>query len=606
MACFHHMPFGAEPYSNGVRFRLWAPAANHVELSLEENSDRRLVPMLAVDEGWFEHREPGVNAGCRYRYRIDRGLEVPDPASRYQADDVHGASMVIEPRGYRWRTADWRGRPWHETVIYELHVGSFTPAGTFDGVCEQLDHLRTLGVTALELMPLADFPGQRNWGYDGVLPFAPDARYGTPDDLKHLIDSAHALGLQVFLDVVYNHFGPDGNYLHVYAPQFFTERIVTPWGAGIDFTRAEVRAFYIHNALFWLEEYRFDGLRLDAVHAIQDPSRPDILEELAIEVQARFAGRRHVHLVLENDANQSHYLLRTNAGYPRYYSAQWNDDCHHALHVLATGEHDGYYEDYRERPAQRLARCLAQGFAYQGESSRHRGGRRRGEPSVQLPATAFVNFIQNHDQVGNRALGERIERLIQPAAMRALTAVLLLAPAVPLLFMGQEWAASQPFPFFCDFHDQLAEQVREGRRREFARFAEFRAPAARARIPDPNAAATFAAAILDWSALTQPAHADWVAFHRDLLAVRRRLIEPRLAGMRGHCGCIRFAVDAALGVSWTLGDGSLLHLSANLGGSAVAGLPPPPSGELLYPAAVDQPPSPGAAWSVVWQLEPSP
>ncbi len=368
-----------------------------------------------------------------------------------------------------------------------------------------------------------------------------------------------------------------------------------------------MRSFFIHNALYWLEEYRFDGLRFDAVHAIRDPSVPDILEELAAQVHARFAGHRWVHLVLENDANQSHYLQCPGVDRPSFsYRAQWNDDCHHALHVLATGEDDGYYEDYADNPAAHLARCLAEGFAYQGEVSPHRAGRPRGERSAQLAATAFVNFMQNHDQVGNRAWGERIGQLAEPAAIRALCRVLLLAPGVPMLFMGEEWAASQPFPFFCDFHDPLADDVRAGRRREFARFAEFRDPAARARIPDPNAATTFAAAVLDWSALDQPPHTDWLALYSALLALRQRVVVPRLAGMEGHCGRIRFVIATALGVSWRLGDGSELHLSANLGATVIGGLPGPPAGEVICPAAGELPRQWLPAWTVVWQLATTP
>ena len=316
----------------------------------------------------------------------------------------------LNPTHTSGATADWRGRPWEEVVIYEMHVGTFTPAGTFAAAMERLEYLADLGVTAIELMPLADFPGKRNWGYDGVLLFAPESSYGTPDDLKRLIDAAHAHRLMVFLDVVYNHFGPEGNYLHAYAPQFFNLASSDSVGCGDRFHSRPVRDFFVHNALYWLEEFHFDGLRLDAIHAIADDSQPRHRDrDRAKLVSVRGPGReRHVHLVLENDKNQARYLPRDSARRPVWANAQWNDDIHHALHVLTTGERDGYYADYASRPLWFLGRCLAEGFAFQGDSSPYREGSTRGEPSVGLPATAFVDFVQTHDQVGNRAFGERI------------------------------------------------------------------------------------------------------------------------------------------------------------------------------------------------------
>ncbi|MGH8600654.1 MAG: alpha-amylase family glycosyl hydrolase, partial [Burkholderiales bacterium] len=345
----HSMPFGAQLQDDGdVRFRLWAPAARQVDLYLEDEAAHRFLPMAALpapDAGWFALTTPQAAGGSRYRFRIDGGQLVPDPASRWQPRDVHGASEVIDALAWDWDDGGWHGRPWHEAVFYELHVGAFTPDGTFAGVGARLDHLAALGVTAIELMPVADFPGARNWGYDGVLPFAPDGRYGRPDALKQLVAAAHARGLMMFIDVVYNHFGPDGNYLHLYAPQFFTDRHHTPWGNAINFDGQQsrtVRGFFIHNALYWLEEYRFDGLRLDAVHAIVDESEPDILTELSAAVRDGPGRERQIHLVLENDANEARYVARDDHGSPCAYSAQWNDDVHHALHVIATGEHGGY------------------------------------------------------------------------------------------------------------------------------------------------------------------------------------------------------------------------------------------------------------------------
>ena len=566
----HELPFGAELVAEGVRFRLWAPKAQSAALRLEGTLD---LSMERKPDGWFELTTAAARAGSRYRYVID-GHAVPDPASRHQPQDVHGPSEVINPAGYDWREAAWRGRRWEEIVLYELHTGSFSERGDFAGVESRLDHLVGLGVTALELMPVTDFPGRRNWGYDGALLFAPDAQYGRPEDLKRLVDACHARGLAVFLDVVYNHFGPEGNYLHLYAPDFFTERHHTPWGAAIDFASPDVRRFYVENALYWLEEFHVDGLRFDAVHAILEDSPRSILVEIAETVRQRFAGERHIHLVLENDKNEAH-LLR-----PDLFTAQWNDDLHHCLRVLTSGEVEGYYADYAEAPIERLGRALAEGYAYQGEHSCYRG-RARGEPSAHLPATSFVAFIQNHDQVGNNAFGERLARLAKPEAIRAAAAVYLLSPQIPLLFMGEEWGAEQPFPFFCDFEPELADKVRDGRRREFVKFPAFRDPAARERIPDPCADATFASAVLDWKAAEQPPHRDWLAWYKRVLRLRAREIAPRLAGMPDHAGEWRPLGARALQATWRLGDGSRLVLLANFGVDALA-LTEPPPGRLLF------------------------
>lgn len=588
----------------GVRFRLWAPAAGRVNLWLT-TPEPQTIAMAAVGGGWHEVVTDTAGPGSRYQFVIDGGIAVPDPASRYQPDDVHAASTVVDPDAFVWVQDGWRGRPWHETVLYELHVGTFTPEGTFAGVERRLDHLVDLGVTAVELMPVNDFSGRRNWGYDGVLPYAPDSAYGTPDDLKRLVDAAHGRGLMIFLDVVYNHFGPDGNYLHLYAPSFFTNRYATPWGAAIDFGCREARDFFIHNALYWLEEYRFDGLRLDAVHAIIDDGSPDFLTELADRVNRQFAGRRPVHLVLENDDNAARYLSRDAQGAPRHYVAQWNDDIHHASHVLATGERSGYYADYADDPIAHLGRCLAEGFAYQGEPSVHRDGRLRGVPAAHLPPGAFVAFLQNHDQVGNRALGERIAFLASEPVRKALLATLLLAPSPPLLFMGEEWGATQPFPFFCDFGDELADSVREGRCREFARFAAFRDEAARARIPDPNAQGTFDRAVLDWSVLGSPSHARWLAFYQALLALRHREIVPRLDRLATEGRRWSRRAGRGLTVVWPLVGGSELHLLANFGDTEILGCPPPPGRPLFATsenAVADARRSVLPRWSVVWSL----
>jgi maltooligosyltrehalose trehalohydrolase len=586
------MPFGTRLLAGGgAEFRLWAPAARAVDW-IGGTDDMR--PMVAGSDGWFALQVESAVAGERYAYRVDGGVIVPDPASRFNPDDVHAPSELIDPRAYAWRDTDWRGRAWHEAVIYELHVGSFTRAGTFAAAIERLDELAALGVTAIELMPVADFAGRRNWGYDGVLPFAPDASYGRPEALKQLVDAAHARNLMVLLDVVYNHFGPDGNYLHVYAPAFFTERHQTPWGAAINFDGASsrtVRDFFIHNALYWLEEYHFDGLRLDAVHAIVDDSAVHIVEELAQAVRAGPGRARPVHLVLENDDNAAYPLRRDPDGLPLAATAQWNDDAHHAAHVLASGEVDGYYADYAAQPAALLARVLAEGFAYQGERSAYRNGAPRGEASVALPPAAFVNYLQTHDQVGNRAFGERLAQFADAQALRALYACLLLAPAPPMLFMGEEFAASSPFLFFCDFAGDLARAVTEGRRAEFGRFARFADAAVRARIPDPNAPATFQRSKLDWAERGRAPHAEWLAFIARLLALRRDRLGPLLAHARS--GQYEVAAPAVIRVRWPLGEASL-HLLANLAPvAAPAPTQPWSTGDVIYQnatAGIELPP----------------
>jgi malto-oligosyltrehalose trehalohydrolase/4-alpha-glucanotransferase len=576
----HAMPFGADLRADGtVRFRLWAPPHDEIRLAIDGAAE--LQDMQALGAGWHELVTDLARAGTRYRFLLPDGLAVPDPASRHQPQDVHGPSEVVDPAAYAWQDAGWQGRPWDEAVLYELHVGAFTPAGTFRAAIDKLDHLVALGVTALELMPIGDFPGRRNWGYDGVLPYAPDAVYGRPEDLKALVDAAHARGLMILLDVVYNHFGPEGAYIHVIAPQTFTDRHKTPWGTAVNTDGVEagpVREFFIHNALYWIEEFHFDGLRLDAVHAILDDSPRHLLEELAERVRAA-APDRHIHLVLENEENETARLARDAAGRPRWYTAQWNDDVHHVLHVAASGEDNGYYGDYKS-DTWKLGRALAEGFAFQGEIMPYRG-RRRGEPSAQLPPTAFVAFIQNHDQVGNRAFGDRLTMIAPPAAVRAVAATYLLLPQVPMLFMGEEWGAAQPFPFFCDFGPDLADAVRRGRRAEFARFPEFRDPTTRERIPDPLAGATFAAAKLAWNDVAHPPHAGWLHWYRRVLAVRHRDIVPRLAGIRAG-GDFATLGSGAVVVRWALGaPGGELVLAANLSATPARGFPPV-SGRVLW------------------------
>jgi malto-oligosyltrehalose trehalohydrolase len=554
-----HLPFGANLIEPGrTRFRIWAPAQRRLALAI---AGRAPLPLMRGHNGWFEI-EADCGAGTRYHYVLEDGTNVPDPAARAQAGDVHGDSVVVDTASYRWRQTAWRGRSWRETVIYELHPGLL---GGFNGVARELPRLAAIGFTAIELMPIAEFPGARNWGYDGVLPFAPEASYGSPDDLKALIDAAHQHGLMIFLDVVYNHFGPDGNYLHLYAPQMFRDDIATPWGPAIDFRRDEVRRFFVENALYWLIEYRFDGLRFDAVHAICDPNW---LDEMAAEVRRTTGPGRHVHLVLENDDNTARHLAGD-------FDAQWNDDGHHVLHVLLTGEHEGYYADYADAPAARLARCLQEGFIYQGEPSAYRDGKERGTPSAALPPTAFVLFLQNHDQVGNRAFGERLTALACAEALEAAIALQLLCPQIPLVFVGEERASASPFLFFTDHHPELAQAVRDGRRREFARFAQFSDPQQLKRIPDPNALATFERS----RATSRSADAEKREnLYRRLLALRRSEIIPRLDGARAlEASAVG---PAAVLARWRMSDGAVLVLASNLGGEAAA-IPPHPD-RLLF------------------------
>ena len=579
----HAMPFGAEVLGGGgVRFRLWAPGALRVELVFENQSLR----MAEQGEGWYETTAK-ARPGTLYKYRIDGRHEVPDPASRFQPRDAEGPSEVVDPHAFEWQDEGWQGRPWQEAVIYELHVGTFTSQGSYAAVIPKLPYLKDLGVTALELMPLSDFAGRRNWGYDGVLPYAPDSAYGRPEELKALVQAAHQAGLMVFLDVVYNHFGPKGNFLGLYAPQFFTERHKTPWGAAIDFGLDPVRRYFIHNALYWLEEYRFDGLRFDAVHAIVDDSPRHILEDIAAAVRARDPDR-HVHLVLENDANQARFL-----GEGRY-DAQWNDDVHHAYHVLATGESDGYYVAYSGQPARHLARCLAEGYAYQGEVSPF-SNEPRGENSGHLPPAAFVGFLQNHDQIGNRAHGERLASLADEAKLKVLSSILLLAPSPPLVFMGEEWGCRQPFLFFCDFAGELGEAVRNGRREEFARFAAFADPKARARIPDPLAEQTFKRSVLRWRDARATPGRGWLAHYRKLLELRRAEIAPRRFGP----GRYRMLGERAFEVTWDGADGAL-RLLANLGDAPMQ-LESQPGGRILWGNDTGRRVE---AWTVLWQLDP--
>ena len=554
------MHFGAiKLETDRTAFSIWAPQATQVDVVLND-----AILRMEREESGVWRTEGVANVGTEYCYKIDNDMLIPDPASRAQAEDVHGPSVVTD-LDFDWQHGNWRGRPLVETVIYELHAGL---CGGFAGVEAQLPRLAALGITAVQLMPVSDFPGRRNWGYDGVLPYAPDTTYGSPADLQALVDTAHGLGLQIFLDVVYNHFGPDGNYFPSYAHDFFRTDISTPWGEAIDFRRCEVRDFFIGNALQWVCDYRIDGLRFDAVHAIQDK---DFLHELATAIRAATPGR-HVHLIVENEENDSELI----GGGPHNFDSQWADDFHHCMHVLLTGEKDAYYEDF-QNAAQQLARCLAEGFAYQGEPSLHAGGKKRGSLSAHLPSTSFVICLQNHDQVGNRAFGERLSQLAQPEALRAAIILLLFTPQIPMIFFGEEFGETQPFLFFTDHQDELGKLVTQGRRKEFAKFSAFADPGIRETIPDPNAADTFEAS------RPNVVENNWTALYRDCLALRAQEIAPRMAG------CISLGARAlsayAIRAEWRMSDDKILTIAGNFGSEPV-GLEPV-MGRLLFGEAAD-------------------
>jgi malto-oligosyltrehalose trehalohydrolase len=595
----HAMPFGTHLDADGVRFRLFAPSAAQVDLVYEAGAGERSARLERLPDGFHEIHCPDARAGTRYAFRSN-GLTFPDPASRFAPDGVHGRSVVVDPRAFAWPDDGWRGLPWNRHVFYETHVGTFTREGTYAAAQTKLDHLTALGVTAIQVMPLAEVPGTRNWGYDGVLPFAPTRNYGTPDELKAFIAAAHARGIAVYLDVVYNHFGPEGNYLHAYAPEFYTARYDTPWGAAIAFEddaparTGVVRSFFIENALYWLEEYRFDGLRFDAVHAIYDGPDRAFLRELAAAVARRID--RSVHLIVENENNEA-ALLREG------YRAQWNDDAHHAAHVTISGQTDGYYADFARDPVALVGRTLTQGFAYQGEASAFRGGARRGSPSADLPLGSFVTFLQNHDQIGNRPFGERIGALAPHDALRAMLAIFLLAPSPPLLFMGEEWNASSPFLFFCDFEPELARKVTEGRRAEFAGFTGFADPDVRDRIPDPSAANTFVRSKLDWDELAETSHGTWLAYYTRLLAIRNAEVAPRSARVCGSDAWYATIGRRGLRATIRLDDGATLGLEANLCDHAAPGFRPTADGYVLF--ATHDPAFTGTVappWSVRWTL----
>jgi len=530
--------------AGAARFSLWAPRANAVDLVVGP-ADHRSNHLLArgadgVHEGVLE----GVVAGSDYAYRLDGGPPRADPVSRLLPEGLHGPSRLVDPRAFAWSDAGWRGIAMADAIIYELHIGTFTTAGTFDGAIERLGYLRRLGVTAIEILPVAQFPGTRNWGYDGASLYGVQHSYGGPEGLRRLVNAAHAAGLAVLMDVVYNHVGPEGNYLAEFGP-YFSDRWSTGWGQGFNLDGSEsdeVRRYIVDNATYWIDEYHADGLRLDAADRITDQGAVHLLEELAAAVHARGqALGRHTLVIAESDANDPRYVRSPEAG-GYGLDAQWSDDFHHAVHAALTGEHQGYYADFGgTRP---IAKAIAQRFVNDGRFSPHRR-RRHGRPALDVPGDRFVICVQNHDQVGNRARGDRLATLVVPAALRLAAAILLLSPYVPLLFMGEEYGEVAPFLYFVGHTDPgLVEAVREGRRKEFAAFAWS------GQIPDPADAATFEASRLRWKEAQRPAHAQLLALYTDLIALRKG--EPAL--MPGG-GAVAARVEGEGGVVVELGSG---------------------------------------------------
>ena len=513
--------FGAYPETSGITFRVWAPWRKQVELVVAPGSpSARHLPLTSSGDGIFSGWFDEVTSGDLYAYVLDGEGPFPDPVSRFQPQGVHGPSAIVDPRTFSWSDQAWRGVPLPEAIIYELHIGTFTEAGTFAGVTDRLTYLAELGVTVIELMPVADAPGSRNWGYDGVSLFAPAHVYGSPDDLRRLVDAAHRLGLAVLLDVVYNHFGPDGAYGSLFSPQYLSDRHRSPWGAAVNFDgegSGLVREFFIENAMHWLHEYHVDGLRLDATHGLLDDSPRHFVAELAARVRASLPERTLL-LIAEDERNHAAIVRHPGEG-GWGLDAVWADDFHHQVRRLAAGDRDGYYEDFTGSVAD-LASTIRQGWFYQGQRSAHRQAS-RGTDASGLPPQCMIVCLQNHDQIGNRPFGRRLNHQIEPALFRALSALLLFVPETPLLFMGQEWAASTRFLFFTDHHIELGRLVTEGRRLEFSRFEAFADAETRSRIPDPQAPSTFENSRLLWDERAQPPHGGILGLYRALLKLRR-------------------------------------------------------------------------------------
>lgn len=594
----HSMPFGAEVQADGsVRFRIWAPEASSMGLVLEGHPEP--LPMPSVTDGWYEITTPTARTGSRYRFVLPTGARVPDPASRYQPEDVNGSSEVVDPAAYPWQSSGWNGLSWDQAVLYELHLGTFTEEGTFRAAIAKLDHLAELGITAVEIMAVGEFPGRRNWGYDGVLLYAPDSTYGRPEDLKALIEAAHDRGMMIILDVVYNHFGPEGNYLPQYFPQVTTDRYSTPWGQALNFedhNGVQTREFIVQNALYWIEEFNVDGLRLDAVHAIMDTSPTHILDELAQRVRA-ISGDRPVHLILESDDTMWHRLARDGEAAPLFCTAQWNHDVQQLSRLAMMPEGD---EQEARRQTEHLGKALTEGFTAVLKQPADVPAVLEGAACDPVPPGGFIAFIQTHDLVGNRLRGERISHLASTEIVQALAAVYLMLPQVPMLFMGEEWGATSPFPYFCDFQGDLAEAVRKGRLEQFG--AHLASDGSSTSIPDPMAEETFLSAKLHWKELDEPDHALLYSWYRGVLRARREFILPLLPRISEHSDSFYVLGPRALAVQWELNGGGRLRLEANLSKMPHCCFRPP-IGRVLWQQGTELSPDYLGAWSVRWSLD---
>ncbi|HET7695253.1 MAG TPA: malto-oligosyltrehalose trehalohydrolase [Vicinamibacterales bacterium] len=513
------LTIGAElQKTGGAHVRVWAPACQRVDLVLPgpADGDERVLPMDREADGHYSVFDPAARAGGRYWFRLDGERLRPDPASRWQPDGPHQPSAYVDPSAFRWTDHNRTGVTALGQVIYELHVGTFTSEGTWAAAAAQLDELARIGITVIEMMPVAEFPGRFGWGYDGVDLYAPAHIYGTPDDLRGFVDRAHALGLGVILDVVYNHLGPDGNYLGEFSPDYFTDKYTNDWGRAINFEGpAPARAFFVQNAGYWIDEYHFDGLRLDATQDVKDASTPHVIADLAASAR-RAAGRLPVYLIAENEPQQT-VLVRDPAAGGYGLDALWNDDAHHTALVALTGRREAYYRDY-QGTAQELISCARYGYLYQGQWYSWQK-QRRGTPALDLMPASFVTYLENHDQVANSAFGRRLHQLSGPGRYRALTAWMLLGPATPLLFQGQEFSSTRPFLFFADHNPELAEAVRRGRIEFLAQFPSLTDDRIVRQLPPPGDERTFAASRLDLG--ERERHREAYAFHCDLLKLRR-------------------------------------------------------------------------------------
>ena len=553
--------------------------------------------MKAAGRGWHELTVEDAGPGTRYRYVLPDGMKVPDPASRFQPEDVAGPSEVVDAEAYAWEATEWKGRPWSEAVLYELHVGTFTPEGTFRAAIEHLDHVAALGVTAIELMTISDFAGLRNWGYDTVLFYAPDSSYGRPEDLKAFVEAAHAWGLMVLLDVVYNHFGPEGNYLPTYFPDIFSKTNKTAWGPALNFDgecSQQTRAYILENAIYWLEEYRVDGLRLDAAHAIIDNGPKHVLDELAERVHA-LAGGRYIHLIREDENNIAGRLTRGGDGCVTCYTAQWNHDIDHLLGAGFMGTFDDRKANDKGE-TERLGKALSEGFVIAAEEQHAEF-----EAGCHVPPNAFISFLQSHDLVGNRIFGERVSSLLPPETVRALVAVALLLPQAPMLFMGEEWGASTPFPYFCDFHGDLSVAVQKGRCEQLAKLPGVSQEELK-NAPNPQAESTFRSAQLHWNEIPEAQHAEMLALYKGLLAKRLERVSPLLEGLSGRCGKHEVRGPGALTCTWKLAGNARLRLDANLW-HEIRGCFDAPLGEVLWLQGEVSKTGELGAWTVRWSLE---